>query len=58
MYKVKLNANGSLERCKARLVAIGYNQKYGVSVNFDEVFSPVTKMSTVICIISLAASKH
>lgn len=56
VYKVKLKADGTLERCKARLVAKWYNQKHGEDV--DEVFSPVVKMSTVRCIISLAASKH
>lgn len=28
VYKVRLKANGSLERCKTRLVAMGFNQKY------------------------------
>lgn len=54
VYKVK--AISSLERCKARLVAKGFNQKHGVK--YDEIFSPVVKMSTVRNIISLAASKH
>lgn len=54
IYKVKLKSDGSLERCKARLVAMDFNQKYGN--DNEETFSPVIKMSTVRTIFSLVDS--
>jgi hypothetical protein len=54
VYSVKLNSDGSLNRYKARLVALGNKQEYGI--DYDETFAPVAKMTTVRTIISIAAS--
>ena len=35
VFKVKTNADGSIKRCKARLVAQGYSQKEGLDYDHD-----------------------
>ena len=54
VYTVKQTPEGKVERYKARLVARGYSQTYGI--DFDETFAPVAKISTVRTLISCAAN--
>jgi len=48
VFKIKENADGSINRFKARLA-----QKYGI--DYDEIFAPVAKLTSIRIIISIAA---
>ncbi|CAN1850045.1 Retrovirus-related Pol polyprotein from transposon TNT 1-94 [Linum perenne] len=56
VYTTKFNPDGSLARYKARLVAQGFRQQYGV--DYDETFAPVAKMQTVRTLLALASQRH
>ncbi|GJS39334.1 ribonuclease H-like domain-containing protein [Tanacetum coccineum] len=55
LFKHKFNADGSLSRYKARLVANGRSQQQGIDC--DETFSPVVKPATIRTVLSLAVSR-
>ena len=53
-FSVKLRSDGSLDRYKARLVALGNKQEY--EVDYEETFAPIAKMTRVRTILAIAAS--
>lgn len=55
VYKIKRNEKGEILRYKARLVAQGFTQKFGV--DFDEVFAPVARSQTFRTLLSYSGSK-
>lgn len=54
MFKLKSNNNIKLVKYKACLVVKGFEQKKGV--NFDEIFSPIMKMTSIKVTLGLVAS--
>ncbi|RVW21330.1 Retrovirus-related Pol polyprotein from transposon RE1 [Vitis vinifera] len=55
VYRTKLNADGSVNKYKARLVVKGYSQVFGV--DFSETFAPVARLDTIRMLLALTAQK-
>ena len=56
VYKIKHNADGSISRYQASLVAKDYAQTYGI--DYDETFSLVARMATVRGVIAFGSSQR
>ena len=55
VFRTKLNAYGTINKHKARLVVKGYAQVFGV--DFSETFAPVARLDTIRLVLALAAQK-
>jgi histone deacetylase 1/2 len=55
VYKIKLRADGALERCKARLVAKGFHQEEGI--DYTETLSTVIRPTTIRVVLTLSLSQ-
>ncbi len=55
VYKVKTNSDGSIGRYKARLVAQGYNQKFGA--DNDETFCSVVRPESLRVLVAMSVQQ-
>lgn len=56
VFKTKLDENGHIVQRKARLVAQGFSQKFGV--DYDEVFAPVARSTTFRMLMAVAGKRN
>jgi hypothetical protein len=45
VFKIKYKGDGNLDKYKARIMAKGYKQHFGI--NYEDTFSPLVKLCTI-----------
>lgn len=56
VYKIKYRVDGTIERYKACLVAMGYTQVEGI--DYQETFSPTSKVTALRCLLTVVVAHH
>lgn len=55
IYNVKTDDKGNIDRYKARLVAQGFSQQFGI--DYNDVFAPVARQATLRILLSIASKE-
>jgi hypothetical protein len=56
VYKTKYNANGKVEKHKARLVAKSFTHHHGI--DYNETFAPLERLDTIRMVLSIAVQNN
>ena len=55
VYKIKTRSDGTVDRYKARLIARGFTQEYGI--DYEETFAPMARLSSIMTLIVVSATR-